>query len=941
MSTDYSENSEQEGSIHPDSEKDISDHSRSGNSISLSLKTADVFSAFRFQDLLKLILQYWYIVLVGVVSTGTLLFCFNLDPPPFSGDTELRIRAVRGKNQVSEQVSIKGEAEDLRSPKLIRSVLRSLERPTVVVPVSGLKEKLDYYMEKRKQSGLISAMLPDKYNFDLKHFTVEDEEGTFYVSSLGNGKYALYDSDKDEILQSRFGVLTEDTGIKIQVDSIAGPEGLLYELRYLTEDEMVSWAVDNISTWREGKDGLGGSIKLTFTSYDKVLLVRFLEELGKIHVSNTEKRLRKGTVEALKEKKDKQLFLEQDLFKQERELEKLQRKSAQKGNLATSARELKQQVSLAEKTVQELNIQRDEAVDKYEDLRSIFSAEHPILINAREDLDKIDQNIAKIQGSAEGIPELLMEIQTIEESIQSLGKEKQLIDEEIANIEEIQRASRSYISVSQEPLLRGNNFIAVPVRMAVLGVLSGFVASVLVVVVANLRFVKTFTLDGEQSAFSDGHSVSEELDGSARSSSQFLSSEGSRAEKEHRDIVDEYSGQEDDMIFQDYSSEIDSVSMYVSEASSPSELDAPDIQSVSLSVMDLESHSVMGGELDFLEQDLLLEDVHLIATGVWNSKTFTEKSFRQLEDLPYGIIEIVNNTEANLVNAIVIFARRLARKYPVLLIDMQTDESIFTEFHKTENRPGFWEVLSKKQSLKNAILQTSHRYFILPSGIYEEQGIRMSRIKKLITAVQKKFTHIIVLHSQDISIWRQVRSQITQDSILFWLQADYSLYRMGRVQLPTSSSQDPHQILQSLFAKKRTINIQNNSQISVLGLLQKMLSAGMLKQVLLMETFQKRETGFPSIAAKRNLAAVLDESCSIKEAIHEVEKNLFVIPTSKFSGKEKIMKVNKIISMLEKKYAHVIVLRETSDYPHSANHQHLVIDEKGEFRLRTEEVEKL
>ena len=156
---------------------------------------------------------------------GILFFFYNLEPPPFAGETVLRIRAMRGKKQVSETVSIRGEAEDLRSPNLIRSVIRKMERPTIVQPLPSIKGNLDYFLEKRKISGLIASMMPDKYTVDLQHFYVEAEEGTFYVSFLGGGKYALYDEDQDEILRSDFGVMAEDTGIRIQIDNISGEEG--------------------------------------------------------------------------------------------------------------------------------------------------------------------------------------------------------------------------------------------------------------------------------------------------------------------------------------------------------------------------------------------------------------------------------------------------------------------------------------------------------------------------------------------------------------------------------------------------------------------------------------------------------------------------------------------------------------------------------------------
>ena len=89
--------------------------------------------------------------------------------------------------------------------------------------------------------------------------------------------------------------------------------------------------------------------------------------------------------------------------------------------------------------------------------------------------------------------------------------------------------------------------------MAILGMLCGLVMSVIGLIISNLRFVKTFTFDGDQSAFSDGNSVSEEYEGSARSSSQFLSSERSKIFEDPLDHSEEYISQDEEMIFQDYS----------------------------------------------------------------------------------------------------------------------------------------------------------------------------------------------------------------------------------------------------------------------------------------------------------------------------------------------------------------------------------------------------
>lgn len=938
MSTDYnSENSEENAPLSHHSEGEFSGQSASGQSISLSLKSSDIFSAFRFHDILKLLKKFWYIIFLGVVGLSSLFFFLNLKPPPFEADTMLRIRAVKGKNQVSEAVSIKGEAEDLRSPKLIRSVLASLQRQTVVRPVEGISDQLTYFLEKRKQSGLISALQPDKYNFDLKHFTVDDGEGTFYVETIGNGLYTLYDQDKDEILQGRFGVLIEDIGLKIQVDAIYGDEGQWYELKYLSEDEMVAWAVDNISTRREGKDGEGGAIKLSFFTYDKVLLTRFLDAMGQEHVSNTEERLQKGTVKALAEKTEKRMILEQELFKQEKALEKLQRASAAQGNLATSANELRQQATIAEASLQALNAARDEAIDKYEDVRSIFSVEHPIVINARQDLEKIEEQIAEIEGSTDGIPELLMQINSIEESIESLHKEKQVLDEDIRGIEEIQKGSKSYISVSQEAQIRANHFTNKPPRMAVLGVLSGLVSSLLLIIVANLRIVKTLTLDGDRSSFSDGHSVDIENEGSTKSSSQFLSFEGEQ--NSHFEIEEEYSSQDAELLFQDYSSEMDSVSMYVSEMSSPSELDAPDVHSVDMSVMDLDSRSVMDAELDFLEQNLVAESAVLVSTGVWNSKAFSESALRLLQNRKVGVVEIVNNTDANILKAVIVHARNQARSGSVLVIDMQTDESGFGDFHNTNQRKGFWDVLAKKAPLKSCILQTTHRYFVMPAGSYSPSEVRMNRVANLIASVRRKFAHIVILHSQDVAIWRSIRLHLEDKGVLFWLQADYSLYQIGELSQPSKSGVAMDEVMLQLWGQARIIRLCNHSSRSLSSMLELLRERLSSHRILCIEATESGKSSFPSIAQPLRLAALLEGSCSLKDALHEISSNFYVIPASPFSYKEKEAKVQGIIAHLSKNFSKILVVQD-AHFPPRKNEMNVELDESGNLRILEEPVVK-
>lgn len=929
MSAEHSENSEQDGSNFTHSEGELSGHSASGQSVSLSLKSSDIFGAFRFQDIFLLLRKFWYIIFLGVFVFTTVFFLFSLTPPPFEAETVLRIRAVTGKNKVNEAISIKGEEGDLRSPDLIRIVLRSLNRPTVVRPVDSVFDELSYFLEKRKASGLIAAMQPDKFSFDLRVFEVTEEEGTYYVSSTGTGSYILYDQDFDEILQGRFGVLMEDLDVKIQVDGIHGQEGQMYELKYLSEDEMVSWAVEGIKTWREGKDGKGGAIRLSFFTYDKVLLTRFLNTMGKEHVLNTERRLQKGTVKALKDKKDKLMFIEQDLFKMERELERLQRANAATGNLATSASELRQQATMAEKERLNLEFERDDAEEKYKDLRTVFAPNHPLVKSAQKNLARLELSIEEINKSTEGVPELLMKIQNIEESLESTYKEKQLLDEEVSKIEAIRKGSKSYISVSQEAQIKGNKFTEKPPRMATLGVLSGFISSILLIVIANLRVVKTLTLEGDYSAFSDGNSVDIENEGSTKSSSQFLSLEGDIASYMDQE---EYSSQDADLLFQDYSSEMDSVSMYMSEASSPSELDSPNVHSVETSVVDLDSNSVMGADMSFLEENFIPEEAILIATGVWSSKSFSDKGLRtiQYQDIP--ILEVVNNTETSVLKALIVYARSSARQQPTLLIDMQTDESSCSSFHKVESRNGFWDVLSKRASLKGCLLQTSHRYFILPAGKYSPEEIRMHRIVKLIEAVQKKFSRIIILHSQDTVIWRSIRTQLKEPGLLLWLQADYSLYRIGRLPQPEENQViSLGDVLYQLWDNARVIRVWNEEGYSM-DTLKTFLDYHGKGKVLLIEACSDGRTLFPSITTLLRISALLDGTCSLKDAIHEISSSLYVIPGSPFSQTEKRTRLESLIRQVSQKFSRVLILQDKKT-AHQKNEAQLILRKDGTVQV--------
>ena len=120
---------------------------------------------------------------------------------------------------------------------------------------------------------------------------------------------------------------------------------------------------------------------------------------------------------------------------------------------------------------------------------------------------------------------------------------------------------------------------------------------------------------------------------------------------------------------------------------------------------------------------------------MWSSKTSEKVSALKSKDIP--ILEVVNNTETSILKALILHARSCARSQPTILIDMQTDESSCAAFHKVESRTGFWETQMKKASLKGCILQTSHRYFILPAGSYSSDEVQASSDWWVVAAIQK------------------------------------------------------------------------------------------------------------------------------------------------------------------------------------------------------------
>ena len=59
--------------------------------------------------------------------------------------------------------------------------------------------------------------------------------------------------------------------------------------------------------------------------------------------------------------------------------------------------------------ISKLRLKKDKLQDKYDDVRTIFSGTHPIVVNALEDLERVEKQINELKYSSSNTPTLVLD----------------------------------------------------------------------------------------------------------------------------------------------------------------------------------------------------------------------------------------------------------------------------------------------------------------------------------------------------------------------------------------------------------------------------------------------------------------------------------------------------------------------------------------------------
>ncbi|MAA80449.1 MAG: hypothetical protein CL916_14430, partial [Deltaproteobacteria bacterium] len=168
--------------------------------------------------------------------------------------------------------------------------------------------------------------------------------------------------------------------------------------------------------------------------------------------------------------------------------------------------------------------------------------------------------------------------------------------------------------------------------------------------------------------------------------------------------------------------------------------------------------------------------------------------------------------------------------------------------------------------------------------------------------------------------------------VLLWLQADYSLYRLGYVernsQMDISSLGD---VLYKLWEQASIIRLwrKNSANQDILKTFIDYQGKG---KVLLIEACSDGSTLFPAISSTLRLEALISGSCSLKDSIHEISSNLYVIPGSPFSGAEESKKIQSIIRQLSRKFPYLLVIQDKRT-AQQKDEVHIVLENDGSVKV--------
>ena len=760
-------------------------------SMSMEVSASEVLDFLRLADAIDILLYYWWFILLGMIAGGAYFFSTSLDPDEFMVEMTYRLRHIQSGQQESvESIAIDREAQDAIAPKLIKESIVALNHYTLIEPIDSLSEKKDYFFYRNEGEGNSAFEETDKYWLPMSIFEVQEEKGAYELHMQGD-QFTLYKEGGTEILKGKTGSVYEGGGIKIQVD--ANPYFLpqRYLLKYRSKEYLGEWFARKLKTKTSGGTGAGGTITIFMTAHDKAFVAALLDQMAVVHIQNTDKRLRSKLFETIEEKQAEKAEKEQKLQDQERELKALQQKNMESGNTASSAKEMKEQSKMVISKVNSLKTKRDKYQERYDDVRTIFSSSHPIVVNAYEDLKRVEDQIEELKASISTSPMVLLDIAKLEERIKESKKEVQAIDEELVKLESKYKLSANYLSVANKAKVINKEYASGVKKSIVVGTVLGFFGS----------FIGIFFFD----VWRDKGASEEELD--SEYSEVQLESESyaiPNAPEQPQDgpsfdldypfpslngginMVPERPVQSIKIQHQyvgDYglirADDLESESRY-----EPSEELSMDESFYHVHDNELELYSVQDYSMELPSVDVSQtqlvpvdqrEQISMLSKTVFSPEDLNAWIRKVVKKKKSKVLGIVNFSDMDISSTLCTLLKKNHNQNPTILIDIDEDgASISKRFH-LHNIPGFWDVMGGDVPLKKT-LKRSSLGFIIPVGKHSDGSEDLFRWRRMSETLLDKFGCLLI--SYPASRWRELSSVMAQEQDIFVLQDDSSLYHV-------------------------------------------------------------------------------------------------------------------------------------------------------------------
>jgi len=914
-------------------------------SMSMEVSASELMEFLHIADAIDIVLYYWWVIVLGMIMGGGYFFTSALKPQEFLVEMTLRIRIITsGQQESKEYIAIEREAQDAVAPKIIKSAIESLSHYTLVIPKDDLSQKVEYFSFRNEGEGTSSFEKKDKYWLPISVFEVEEEKGSFELH-LNGDDFSLYDSENNELLKGKVGELIESKGIKIQVDDHNNYSLQRYTLKYRSKEYLAEWFSRKIKT-----DIVGGTIAVSAKGYDKAFVSAVLDEMATIHIQATGKRLRAKLYDTIEEKKKLKSDIDERLLQQEQELRKLRKKNMESGNTASSAKEMKAHSRKVIKKVNVLRKQRDKLQERYDDIRTVFSASHPIVVNAREDLTRLQDKMSALEASVSGSPMILLDIAKLEVKIKESKKSAQSVDEELVKIESRYKLAENHLSVAHKAKVINQDYASGVKKTIIIGILLGFFLSFAAVVVYDVWMDKDEEEEELDSEYSELKLESESYIPPPKEPSQqdpnsfdleypFPSLTGLQMVPERNPsnlrIQHQYVG--------DYgfirADELESESRYepseeLSMDESFYQVNSNELELYSVQDYSMEIPSTDNSQLNLIPMDQR-EQISLLSKSVLSPEDLNAWIRKVVKKKKPRVIGVVNLSEMDITSMLCTLLKKNHNKKPTILIDSNEEGTSIGNKFNMQTLNGFWDVMRGDVSLKK-VLKRSSLGFIIPAGNPSTGVEDIFRLRKMSDALLNKFGCILL--SYPPSRWRELCSVLSQEQDIFVLQEDFSLYHVVKTLEEEAMPEDgmsseevvrwspellSHIDTEKEFGKhlyqifreeepKQVIGFVNQSNLTLRSIFSAMRGYSQSKTPCLFVDAEKEQSALTDTLKLGGVAGfweVMQKKIQLKKSLLQTSLGFYAIPQGEYKkeGLYIMSRFSKILQVLQKKFDWTII----------------------------------